>query len=127
MPATAASRYRAGFSESSLWVTRRPSGRRATMSVKVPPRSIQNCHLPDTVDILLREQRDREVGVAVRGFLRCRGTGGVEPLRQRRAHGGDGPSGDPAVGEGAVDVAVGRRAVYGGIQRVLQSGSRLGD
>ena len=37
-----------GFSDSSLWVTRRPSGRRATMSVKVPPRSIQNCHLPST-------------------------------------------------------------------------------
>ncbi len=44
IPATAASRYRAGFSDSSLCVSRRPSGRRATMSVNVPPRSIQNCH-----------------------------------------------------------------------------------
>ena len=26
-----------------------PSGSRATMSVKVPPRSIQNCHLPDVI------------------------------------------------------------------------------
>ena len=32
------------LSESSLWVRRAPSGRRATMSVNVPPRSIQNCH-----------------------------------------------------------------------------------
>ena len=30
-------------SDSSLCVTSAPSGRRATMSVKVPPRSIQNC------------------------------------------------------------------------------------
>src|SRR6266481_5777554 len=44
MPCSAASRYCSGFSESSLWVTRAPSGRRATTSVKVPPRSIQNCH-----------------------------------------------------------------------------------
>src|ERR1700744_2270517 len=43
MPATAASRYCSGFSDSSLCVTRLPSGRLATMSVKVPPRSIQNC------------------------------------------------------------------------------------
>jgi hypothetical protein len=43
MPATAASRYCSGFSESSLCVTSDPSGRRPTMSVKVPPRSIQNC------------------------------------------------------------------------------------
>ena len=43
MPATAASLYCSGFSDSSLWVTMLPSGLRATMSVKVPPRSIQNC------------------------------------------------------------------------------------
>ena len=43
MPATAASLYCSGFSDSSLWVTMPPSGRRATISVKVPPRSIQNC------------------------------------------------------------------------------------
>src|SRR5659263_341196 len=43
IPATAASRYRAGSSESSLWVVSVPSGRRATTSVNVPPRSIQNC------------------------------------------------------------------------------------
>ena len=43
MPAMAASRYCSGFSESSLWVSSVPSGLRATMSVKVPPRSIQNC------------------------------------------------------------------------------------
>jgi hypothetical protein len=44
MPATAASRYCSGLSESSLCVARVPSGRRPTTSVKVPPRSIQNCH-----------------------------------------------------------------------------------
>ena len=43
MPCTAASRYRSGFSDSSLCVASVPSGRRATMSVNVPPRSIQNC------------------------------------------------------------------------------------
>src|SRR3990167_5272979 len=43
MPATAASRYCSGFSLSSLCVTRVPSGRLPTTSVKVPPRSIQNC------------------------------------------------------------------------------------
>src|SRR5699024_8742823 len=31
------------------WLTRLPSGRRPTMSVKVPPRSIQNCHRPSCV------------------------------------------------------------------------------
>ncbi len=44
MPWTAASRYRSGFSDSSLCVASVPSGRRATISVNVPPRSIQNCH-----------------------------------------------------------------------------------
>src|SRR6185369_3932474 len=43
MPAMAASLYCSGFSDSSLCVTSDPSGRFATMSVKVPPRSIQNC------------------------------------------------------------------------------------
>jgi hypothetical protein len=43
MPASAASSYCRGFSDSSLWVMNAPSGRSATMSVKVPPRSIQNC------------------------------------------------------------------------------------
>src|SRR6478672_1603397 len=42
IPAIAASSYRFGSSESSLWVTSVPSPRRATTSVKVPPRSIQN-------------------------------------------------------------------------------------
>ena len=41
--ATAGSGYRPGFSDSSLWVVSVPSGRRATTSVNVPPRSIQNC------------------------------------------------------------------------------------
>ena len=36
-------RRSAALSESSLCVTSAPSGRRATMSVNVPPRSIQNC------------------------------------------------------------------------------------
>ena len=49
MPATAASGYCSGFSLSSLWVTTTPSGRRATMSVKVPPRSIQNCQRVEVV------------------------------------------------------------------------------
>jgi hypothetical protein len=35
--------YCSGLSDSSLCVAMPPSGRRATMSVKVPPRSIQNC------------------------------------------------------------------------------------
>src|SRR5690349_6080095 len=43
MPATAASLYCSGFSLSSLCVASVPSGFLATMSVKVPPRSIQNC------------------------------------------------------------------------------------
>ena len=43
MPATAASRYCSGFSLKSLCVTKLPSGRLPTTSVKVPPRSIQNC------------------------------------------------------------------------------------
>ena len=41
MPCTAASEYWRGLSERSLWVTNDPSGSRPTMSVKVPPRSIQ--------------------------------------------------------------------------------------
>src|SRR5918996_2126988 len=49
MPATAASGYWVGFSDSSLWVTRLPSGRRATRSVNVPPRSIQNCQRSATL------------------------------------------------------------------------------
>ena len=36
-----------GFSDSSLWVTSVPSGRRPITSVKVPPRSIQNSQLPE--------------------------------------------------------------------------------
>ncbi len=43
MPSTAASSYCSGFSDSSLAVMISPSGLRATMSVNVPPRSIQNC------------------------------------------------------------------------------------
>src|SRR5208282_5261770 len=48
MPATAASRYAPGWSESSLRATSCPSGRRATISVNVPPRSIQNSQRPST-------------------------------------------------------------------------------
>jgi hypothetical protein len=33
------------LSLSNLWVTKAPSGRLPTMSVNVPPLSIQNCHL----------------------------------------------------------------------------------
>src|SRR6185503_8816223 len=57
MPASAASRQRPGFSDSSLCVTRVPSGRRPTMSVNVPPRSIQNCQ-PLMVRIASYYQRD---------------------------------------------------------------------
>src|SRR5262245_12047293 len=57
MPATAASRYCSGFSESSLWVTSEPSGRLATTSVKVPPRSIQNCQPDDEFMILSPQSR----------------------------------------------------------------------
>ena len=42
IPARTASWYAPGFSESSLRTASVPSGRRATTSVKVPPRSIQN-------------------------------------------------------------------------------------
>ncbi|MNR06346.1 hypothetical protein D3C85_1224150 [compost metagenome] len=41
MPSTAASAYCSGLTDSSLPVCKAPSGARATMSVKVPPRSIQ--------------------------------------------------------------------------------------
>ena len=44
-PATAASRY-AGLTDSSLCATSEPSGRLATMSVNVPPRSTQKSHKP---------------------------------------------------------------------------------
>jgi hypothetical protein len=43
MPSTAASGYCSGFSLSSFSVCSSPSGARPTTSVKVPPRSIQNC------------------------------------------------------------------------------------
>ncbi len=52
MPAIAASAYCSGFSDSSLWVTSEPSGRRATMSVKVPPRSIQNCQRAQCISLI---------------------------------------------------------------------------
>ena len=42
MPSTAASSYRPGFSDSSFSACNAPSGARATTSVNVPPRSIQN-------------------------------------------------------------------------------------
>ena len=42
MPSMAASPYRPGFSDSSFRAVSVPSGARATISVKVPPRSIQN-------------------------------------------------------------------------------------
>jgi hypothetical protein len=42
MPATAASSYRAGSADSSFSVFSSPDGVRATTSVNVPPRSIQN-------------------------------------------------------------------------------------
>ena len=43
MPSMAASWYRSGFSDRSFFVASVPPGERATMSVNVPPRSIQNC------------------------------------------------------------------------------------
>ena len=43
VPSTAASAYCSGFSDSSFAVTSAPSAARPTMSVNVPPRSIQNC------------------------------------------------------------------------------------
>src|SRR5215472_6299051 len=46
MPATAGSSYPPGFSDSSLCTASAPSGRRATTSVNVPPRSIQNSQRP---------------------------------------------------------------------------------
>ena len=46
MPATAGSSYAPGFSDSSLCTASVPSGRRATTSVNVPPRSIQNSQRP---------------------------------------------------------------------------------
>ena len=52
-PCSAASSYRSGFSESSLWVRSRPSGAEATMSVNVPPRSIQNCQAAAPGELLV--------------------------------------------------------------------------
>src|SRR5205085_7414006 len=46
MPSTAASSYCSGLSESSFALSTRPSGAVATMSVKVPPRSIEKDQLP---------------------------------------------------------------------------------
>ena len=46
IPASTASSYRPGSSESSLRTASVPSGRRATTSVNVPPRSIQNSQRP---------------------------------------------------------------------------------
>src|SRR6478752_9586 len=68
MPATAASRYCSGLSERSLCVTSVPSGRLPTTSVKVPPRSIQNCQ--------------RDVGAEVGE------EGGMDPAIYRLANGG---------------------------------------
>ena len=45
IPCMAASEYCCGFSDSSLCVEILPSGLRPIISVKVPPLSIQNCHL----------------------------------------------------------------------------------
>ncbi len=45
IPWIAASEYCLGFSDSSLCVEILPSGLRPIISVKVPPLSIQNCHL----------------------------------------------------------------------------------
>ena len=50
MPATAGSAYRPGSSDSSLCTASVPSGRRATTSVNVPPRSIQNSQRPSAID-----------------------------------------------------------------------------
>ena len=55
IPWSAASRYCSGFSDRSLWIRISPSGVRATMSVKVPPRSIQNCHFACIVRSLRAE------------------------------------------------------------------------
>jgi len=45
MPWIAASLYWVEFSDRSLWVEISPLGLLPIMSVKVPPLSIQNCHL----------------------------------------------------------------------------------
>src|SRR5687767_608806 len=60
MPASAASAYRSGFSDSSLCVTSAPSGRRATTSVNVPPRSIQNCQRSGKALPQLRDRAHRK-------------------------------------------------------------------
>ena len=58
MPCSAASRYASGFSESSFIEFTRPDGSRATTSVKVPPRSIQNSHFPSVVAALAAFELD---------------------------------------------------------------------
>ena len=49
----AASLYCSGFSERYFEFFRDPSGALATISVNVPPRSIQNCHLPSEVSVFI--------------------------------------------------------------------------
>ena len=73
MPAIAASSARAGLSDNSLAVSTWPSGARATTSVKVPPRSIQNCHSPATPPSL-----GRGVALAIT-FVQGRGPAGSRP------------------------------------------------
>ena len=51
MASTAASGYR-GLSDNSLAVAISPSGRRATTSVNVPPRSIQKLHPGDVASTM---------------------------------------------------------------------------
>src|SRR5512147_316157 len=93
MPATAASRYCSGFSDSSLCVTSAPCGSRATMSVNVPPRSIQNSQVPDCGSALMQlsEGAPLLVCFATRGRLdvpasgRCRRVGGMLTHPYRRS------------------------------------------
>ena len=53
MPWMAASLYCSGFSERYLMLFKDPSGDFATISVNVPPRSIQNCHLPSELIVFI--------------------------------------------------------------------------
>src|SRR5258708_16802954 len=78
MPATAGSAYRPGFSESSLCTASVPSGRRATTSVNVPPRSIQKSQPPASISLTARSiagfrwqvaQRDPDRAVIWAGHL----------------------------------------------------------
>ncbi len=88
MPATAASRYCSGLSESSFSVVSVPSGRLPTTSVKVPPRSIQNCQRRSGDGLMVCSVRPspRRAAPRTRVVMSC--TGRPVAARTASAYGG---------------------------------------